>query len=355
MKNYIVTVVSPGNAELCECEVPQLSGDLVLIRNHYTVVSAGTERANLLGMPNTSGQFPYYPGYCGAGEVVAVGPEASLYKPGDRVVVNWGGHRLYTVKSECALHWQNYGISQPDEATVNLRKSALVRIPEPVSMLDAAFANIASFAFNGVRKLRLEIGDSAMIAGQGVLGIFALQVAALSGAVPLIASDFSPERRELAIRLGADYALDPGDADYLEQIREITGGEGVRGIVEVTGSAAALQQALEYVAWEGRISLLGCTRISDAPIDFYKSIHRRGIQLIGAHTHSRAVLESSPYHWTQEDDYRAFLKLLANGKMKASPIISQIVSPKQCHEVYQTIGTRKNPPLGIVFDWTQLQ
>ena len=42
----------------------------------------------------------------------------------------------------------------------------------------------------------------------------------------------------------SDYALDPGDADYLEQIREITGGEGVRGIVEVTGSAAALQQAL---------------------------------------------------------------------------------------------------------------
>ncbi len=35
MKNYIVTVVSPGNAELCECEVPQLSGGLVPIRNHY--------------------------------------------------------------------------------------------------------------------------------------------------------------------------------------------------------------------------------------------------------------------------------------------------------------------------------
>ena len=140
----------------------------------------------------------------------------------------------------------------------------------------------------------------------------------------------------------------------LDQIREITGGEGVRAIVEVTGSAAALQQALEYVAWEGRIALLGCTRVSDVPIDFYKYVHRRGIQLLGAHTHSRAKRESAPYHWTEQDDYRAFLKLVANGKIKASPIISEIVSPQKAHEIYRMLAEEKNPPMGIVFDWTTL-
>ena len=158
----------------------------------------------------------------------------------------------------------------------------------------------------------------------------------------------------MALKLGADYALNPGDSDYIQQVKDITEGEGVRAIVEVTGSAIALQQALEYAAWEARVSLLGCTRIPDAPIDFYRYVHCRGIQILGAHTMTRAKVESAPYHWTQEDDYRAFLKLLANGKMKASEIISEIVTPDKCHDIYAMLGENKNPPLGIVFDWRNL-
>ena len=78
------------------------------------------------------------------------------------------------------------------------------------------------------------------------------------------------------------------------------------------------------------------------------------VQLFGAHTFSRAKLESAPYHWTQEDDYKAFLKLLANGKMQASSIISEMISPEDAHSVYQMLATDKNPPMGLVFDWTKL-
>lgn len=331
MKNYQILMESVSNANLREKEIPELKADQVLIRNHYTVVSAGTERAWSMDMPNAHSTFPYMPGYSGAGEVVKIGDAVTNVKVGDRVVVNWGGHQLYSVKDE-----------------------NLVRIPENVGMLDAALAHIASFSFNGVRKLHLEIGESAMVAGQGILGVFALQVASLSGAVPMIVSDFSPERRALARKLGADYALNPADKDYFDQIREITDGEGVRAVVEVTGSAAALQQALEYIAWEGRISLLGCTRVSDVPIDFYKYIHRRGIQLFGAHTFCRGKRESSPFHWTEQDDYRAFLKLVARGKIKASSILSEIVSPEKAHEVYRMLAENRNPPLGIAFDWTKI-
>ena len=221
-------------------------------------------------------------------------------------------------------------------------------------MKEAAFTNIASFPINGVRKLHLELGESVMIAGQGILGVFALQIAALCGAVPLLVSDFSPERRALAEKLGADHAFNPGDADYIDRVKEMTDGKGVNAVVEVTGSAAALKQALEYVAWEGRISLLGCTRVSDAQIDFYRYVHGRGVQLLGAHTRSRARLESAPYHWTEQDDYRAFLKLLERGKVKVDPVISEVYSPEQAHHVYQMLAENKNPPLGLVYDWTKL-
>ena len=126
-------------------------------------------------------------------------------------------------------------------------------------------------------------------------------------------------------------------------------------VVEVTGSAAALQQALQYVAWEGRVSLLGCTRVPDAPIDFYRDVHGRGVQLFGAHTLSRARLESHPYHWTQEDDYRAYLKLVANGKMKTRELISRMLHPSQCTEVFAAMaGESHTPPMGLVFDWRTL-
>ena len=40
--------------------------------------------------------------------------------------------------------------------------------------------------------------------------------------------------------------------------------------------------------------------------------------------------------------------------MKAREIISEIISPEKAHEVYQMLATEKNPPLGIVFDWTKI-
>ena len=153
--------------------------------------------------------------------------------------------------------------------------------------------------------------------------------------------------------LGATASFVPDE--YLsEQVLAATGGKGVNAVVEVTGSAKALQQALKYVAWEGRISLLGCTRISDAPIDFYRYVHKRGVTLVGAHTSTRPGTDSRPGQWTEQDDYRTFLKLVAAGKMRVRPIISEVVSPEKAPEVYSCLAEDKNPPLGIVFDWKQI-
>jgi 2-desacetyl-2-hydroxyethyl bacteriochlorophyllide A dehydrogenase len=327
---------SVGKAVLKSFEVPQPKAGEVLLENEYTVISAGTEGANLKHLPNTVTAeygFPWVPGYCGAGRVIAVGDEVAELKIGDRAVINWGGHRSHTIKKACQV------VKIDDES---------------VELLDAAFAPIASFPFLGIRKLKLELGESAMIAGQGILGVFALQIACLSGALPVTVMDFDPARRKLALDLGAAAAFSPDEENVIEKVKEITGG-GPNAVCEVTGSAAALQQALEYIAWEGRISLLGCTRISDVPIDYYKYVHRRGITLVGAHTFTRPKQESAPGRWTQEDDYRTFLKLLGAKKIQTRPIISEIVSPEAAPAVYGRLAETKNPPLGIVFDWKKIR
>ncbi len=337
MTGHYIRFDSIGKAVLLPFEVPTPKAGEVLLENEYTVVSAGTERANLVQLPNTGtaeSGFPFTPGYSGAGRVIAVGEGVTTLKIGDRAIINWGGHRSHTIK----------------------KAAATLRIDdESIDLFDAAFAPIVSFPLLGVRKLRLEIGESVMIAGQGILGVFALQFALLSGAIPVLVADLDADRRELALKLGASAALSPAEDGFVDRVKALTDGQGPNAVVEVTGSALALQQALEYIAWEGRISLLGCTRISDVPIDFYKYVHRRGVSLIGAHTMTRAKVESSPGHWTELDDYRAFLKLLAAGKIQTRPIVSSVCSPEKAAEVYGALADCPNPPLGIVFDWKQIR
>lgn len=338
MKITRIVAHTPGHAELeqFDYDPSTLKPDQILIRNAYSVISAGTERAWLTASANNPGQgFPYYPGYSASGIVEAIGSEVTNYKVGDRVIVSTGGHRSYTVKNANSIN--------------------VFRIDnEKIDLAEAAFGYIVTFPMLGVRKLRLDMGESVLVVGQGILGLIAVQLASLSGAIPVIASDFDASRRELGLKLGADVALNPADADYRQQILDLTEQRGVNAVVEVTGIAAALKQSLQCTAKMGRVSLLGCTRVPDAPIDFYQDVHLPGITLIGSHTSNRPYGDSCHGQWTEQDDYRTFLKYLGAGKLQIRPIISEIVSPAKATEVYDRLVNVKNPPLGIVFDWNQL-
>ena len=334
MTGRYIVFESIGKAVLKEFEVRQPKAGEVLLENEYTVVSAGTERANLMNLPNTSLKFPYHPGYCGIGQVIAVGDGVENAKVGDRALASFSGHRSHAVQ----------------------RASDLTVVKDDqIESLDAAFVVIAAMGLQGVRKLQLQLGESAMVIGLGILGVFAAQVAALDGAIPVIVSDFDKKRRNLALTLGADHAFSPDEENLPEKIRELTYGKGADGIVEVTGAAVALQQALTYVAFQGRISLLGCTRVSDASIDFYKHVHQRGVSLIGAHTFVRPKVDSYPGYWTAQDDFRTLLALIGAGKLQVRPIISEVVSPEYAPAVYTRLAEDASPPIGIVFDWKRIR
>jgi len=314
-------------------DVPSPRPGEVLLENSYTILSAGTERANLLGLPNTSGSFPHYPGYCGVGHIVAVGDGVTNVRVGDRVLARSSGHRSHPIQRASRL--------------------AIVE-DDGIGDLDASPIVIAAMGLQGVRKSRLELGESVMVLGLGLLGLFAVQAAKLGGGIPVVVADFEPGRRALARTLGADHAFSPDEPDLPAKVRELTGG-GVNAVVEVTGAAAALQLALDCVAREGRIALTGCTRISDTPIDFYRQVHVPGVSLIGAHNQVRPAAESRPGYWTELDDYRALLRLLAAGRLQTRPLISEVVSPAAAPEVYGRLAADPLAPLGIAFDWGQVR
>ena len=154
MLNKQIFFTDIHKAELLENEVGKVKENEVLAKMEYTVVSGGTERACILGMNNTSQKFPMSLGYCGVGYVEEVGKDVKKLSVGDRVLVYHGCHSKYNIRTE-------------DEITKVEN--------DTVSSLEAAFVIIASMGLGGVRKLEIELGESAMVMGQGLLGIFATQ------------------------------------------------------------------------------------------------------------------------------------------------------------------------------------
>ena len=335
MKTKQILFTDFHKAELLEQEIREIKENDVLVEMEYTVVSGGTERANIMGMENAGGmKFPKALGYCGVGRVLQIGSAVTSVAVGDRVLVYHGKHAKYNVR--------------PENDITKVENEA-------IASLDAAFVIIASMGLGGVRKLEIELGESAMVMGLGLLGIFAVQFCRLSGAYPVIAADLNPARRELALKLGADYAFDPSEHDFVEQVKAVTKGTGVRATVEVTGVSAAMKQALECASFMGRISLLGCTRVSDCAVDYYQQVHRPGVKLIGAHNFVRPKVESYPHHWTHQDDCKAILDLIGAGRVQVAPIVSRVVSPEDAPEIYNQLCDDPAFPMGTVFDWRSIR
>jgi threonine dehydrogenase-like Zn-dependent dehydrogenase len=189
-----------------------------------------------------------------------------------------------------------------------------------------------------------------MVMGLGILGQLAVAYARAAGAYPVIACDPIEERRNEAMKNGADYAFNPFDKDFVEQVKSITNG-GVNAAIEVTGVGAGLDETLDCMAKFGRVALLGCTRNSDFSIDFYRKVHGPGITLIGAHTNARPQNESYPSYFTHIDDIKTALSLCCGRRLDLKHLIKETHNPMECQDVYTRLATEKNFPICVQFDW----
>jgi threonine dehydrogenase-like Zn-dependent dehydrogenase len=193
-----------------------------------------------------------------------------------------------------------------------------------------------------------------MVMGLGILGVFAVQELKAAGAYPIIAVDPISERREFAMKMGADCALDPTQRGFADEVKRITGG-GVNVCIEVTGLGVGLIQALDCMKRFGRVALLGCTRSSKFEIDYYGKVHGPGISLIGAHTMARPKTESSAGLWTDKDDLQTVLNLIKGKRLNFKDMICEIHSPDEASTVYDRLANDKNFPIGVLFDWRNIQ
>ncbi|HEX8234967.1 MAG TPA: zinc-binding dehydrogenase [Abditibacteriaceae bacterium] len=335
MKSLNIRFVGKDQVEAVQEDVPAPGPDQVLVRSLKSLISTGTESI-CLGRKFAPGtnwdnwvQYPFYPGYLNAGEVVDVGAEVTTIKPGDRVASR-GPHRQFFTTSAANV----------------------LPIPQGVSVEDAAWFGLTKITQNGVRKAQHVMGDAVVIIGLGLLGQLVVQYTRLMGAREVIAIDTAPLRLEMAKAHGATQILQVGVAEAREQVEALTQGRLADVVYDVTGHAAVFSHALGLVRRSGTLLLLGDTG-TPAEQRLTSDVVTRGVKIVGAHDTDTPWASDYEY-WTQAKMGQLFFSYLQRGQMRVSDLVTHRFSPRDATQTYRLLETDRAAVMGVIFDWEQI-
>jgi NADPH2:quinone reductase len=234
---------------------------------------------------------PFVPGSEAAGEVVAIGPDVTRFKIGDRVMSR---HRLGALAELGNASAEN---CDPIPTGLTLEHAAV-------------FRGAYSTAYHALlQRGRLLKGDRVLIHGAaGGIGIPAIQIAKLfSGEV--IATASTDEKRSVCLAEGANHAIDY-QSGFRDRIMELTGGRGVDIIYDPV-NGPTFEESLRCLAWGGRILILGFLggppALARTNYLLIKGIEAIGVRIGGLNeAHPEIAAANS----------KALLELAAQGKLK---------------------------------------
>lgn len=320
MKANKICAYEAGKIKLEEYEISNPGDQEVLVESLFSVISPGTELAWINHMENTPGEYPYYPGYSCCGQIIKKGEGVEGFEIGDVVVCNQIHCSAFTVRS-----------------------GKCTKVPENVEPDTASAFRLASISLQGIRKADIQIGDQTAVLGLGPIGNLAAQLAYVAGAGEVAGFDFLEWRRELGKRCGI-LKTEP-DGEQYQNTFDV--------VIEATGVPQAVNTALKMVKPLGKVVLLGSTRGNTEGVNFYRDVHRKGIQIIGAHEMHRAKEEEDSFgHFrTHKKDEETIISLLAQNRIKLKELISTCVSPKEAQDIYNRLLEKKDPLMLAAFEW----
>jgi threonine dehydrogenase-like Zn-dependent dehydrogenase len=261
----------PGDSTVqhVEVDVPEPGHGQVLLQMRASSICGSDIRAiyrEHLGLGPEAYQG-VIAGHEPCGEVVAVGPDCRGLEPGDRVVVYHiagcglceecrSGYMIgCTSPLRAAYGWQRDG----GHAEYLLAEEATcILLPEPLTFVDGALVSCGfGTAYEGLLRLRLSGRDRLLITGLGPVGLAAAMLGRALGAGPIIATDVSPERLELAQSMGLVEHAILADEQATATIRRLSDGTGCEASIDCSGSGAGRLMALENTRTWGRCAFVG--------------------------------------------------------------------------------------------------
>jgi L-iditol 2-dehydrogenase len=304
--------------ELRDVDPPELAANDVLVR----VAACGICGSDVHGYDGSSGRRvpPIIMGHEAAGTIAEVGSAVRDFRVGDRVTfdstiscgqcvacergaVNLCANRRVMGVS-CGDYRQNGAFAE----LVALPQNILFRLPDELPFEHAALIEPVSVAVHGVERLQVERGESALVVGSGMIGLFVIQALRHAGCESVIAVDLDDSRLALARELGATATINPQQSDAPSRIAKLTGGEGTDVAVEVVGHAASLATAIQGVRRGGRVALIG-NLAPEVPLPL-QSVVTREVTLIGC--------------CASAGEYPRAIELVATGAIRVAPLTSAV-------------------------------
>ena len=273
-----------------EVSIPAVGEQDVLVR----IKAAGICHSDVHYRAGTSavGSLPLTPGHEVAGIVEETGAAVCNVQAGDRVCLHYlltcgkchfcrSGHEQFCSQGKMIGKHIDGGYAQ--YIAVPARNA--VHLPDEVSFEHGAIMMCSSStSFHALRKSRLQPGETVAVFGTGGLGMSAVQLAQIMGALTVFAVDINTEKLALAERLGA-VPIHADLTDPVAEIRRLTGQRGVDVALEVIGLKQTMEQAVRSLSVLGRAVLAG---ICDRPfeIDSYGDLLGREAEVIGCSDHT---------------------------------------------------------------------
>ena len=340
----VVMMDSNGVISTGEEPTPEPKPGQVLMEVYASMVSPGTELGGVLRrrerpQPNPT-KRPF--GYTNAGVVVETEGDCGEFRVGDRVSGMGGGYALHATYA-CVPH------------------NLCAKIPDGVSDEEAASNHLAATALHAVQRGRVCIGEHVVVAGLGLVGQLACQIAQIAGAY-VMGMDRLPLRVKIAQEAGVNLAVNAAESDPIPTAAQFTGGYGMDcGIIAFGGDGTeAFRQIRGMLKTApdthkmGRIVIVGGATITHGFAAGLGNVDVISAARTGPGYHDVAYEHGADYPpvfvpWPTQRNLELALRFMAEGKLKVKPLITDIVpidrAPEACEKLIQT----PDAALGVVF------
>jgi L-iditol 2-dehydrogenase len=284
-----------------------------------------------------------------AGDVVAVGGTVDEFRVGDRVVVeahmgcrrcencirghytaclNFGnmkrGHRAngFTTNGGLAEYALNH---------VN----TLFRIPDGISYEEAVVVMTAGSPLYGLERAGgYFAGETVAVLGPGPIGLMALQLVKALGAVRVILTGTRAARLALGKELGADVVVNSREQDPVQAVRDVTGGRGADVTIDCAGGDDTFDQSIKMTKPGGRVILVAFYH-GPVTADVADAV-RRNLTIYTERGEGGTSVGRA-------------LALLAAGRVRAKPLVSQTFPLAEVHRGFEVVEQRIGDPIKVIF------
>jgi len=363
-----------GEMQIQELPLPQLGQGMVMVKNHYSLISAGTEgstvkaaRKSLIGKAKERPQQvkqvlevlkkqgvvqtyravmkkldAYSPlGYSSAGEIIEVANDVTEFKVGDRVA--------------CA------GLGYASHAEIiTVPVNLCIKLEENADLSQACYNTLGAIALQGVRQADLRLGESCAVIGLGLIGQLACLQLKASG-VRVVGIDVSESAVKIAGSHCVDLALVRNTPGINDKIEDYTKGLGVDAVIiaAATPSLDPVNFAGAIVRKRGTVVILGDvpTGFDRDPYYYKKEISLKmscsyGPGRYDLNYEEKGIDYPAAYvRWTEKRNMEAFQKLISNRSIDLTYLTTHTFKFDDAPLAYDMITSRSEPYLGIVLEY----